>query len=80
MIPDIKSLAAASAVGTVLLLVGLGLLGVLLVQEWPDYTTAMTTTTTTTTPAAGFPWFNTAAVSQYPLAACALLYSYEEYA
>ena len=69
MIPNLKGLASASAFGTVLLMIGFAILGLLVLQEWSDRPSFDATT--------GFPYFNTAAVSQYPLAACALLYSYE---
>jgi len=69
MIPDLKGLASASAFGTILLLVGFGILGVLVMQEFDDRPGYV--------PATGFPYFNTAQVPLYPLAACALLYSYE---
>ena len=69
MIPDLKGLASASAFGTILLMVGFGILAVLVLQEYDDRPTYV--------PETGFPYFNTAGVALYPLAACALLYSYE---
>ena len=69
MIPDLKRLAHASAFGTILLMIGFGILGVLVLQEWGDRPSYV--------PETGFPYFNTSRVAQYPLAACALLYSYE---
>lgn len=60
-LPNLKALAPVTAAGTVLLLIGLSLLTVVLVKEWPNR------------PDAPLPldW------KQVPLALCAILYSYE---
>jgi proton-coupled amino acid transporter len=69
MIPDLKALTPAVTVGTILLMAGFGILALLVGQEWTDRPPTDAST--------GFPYWNTGAVPFYPLAVCALLYSYE---
>jgi hypothetical protein len=60
-IPSLKGLAPVMAAATIMLLVGLALLGVVVEETWEDRPTALPTL----------------AVPQMPLALCAILYSYE---
>lgn len=60
-IPSLKGLAPVMAAATIMLLVGLALLGVVMEETWEDRPTTLPTL----------------AVPQMPLALCAILYSYE---
>jgi proton-coupled amino acid transporter len=72
-LPNLKALAPVTAAGTIMLLIGLALLGLVVAMEWnnPDNNSSMNSNLISTAPSVPVQW------SQVPLALCAILYSYE---